>query len=117
VRVIQRSSSIQRQPSRRAEMASLWERIQALEGWMLKTVSGREFEITAVDDRSALVVPRSSGKPRRPLKREDFERAEALGLATADVIPDQLSGVGIDEYNRSYIAAIIRATVEQITSA
>jgi hypothetical protein len=93
-------------------MASLWERVRTLEGRTLPTVSGRAtFDITAVDDRYVRVVPRSSGKSRRPIRRKDFERAEVLGLATADVIPDQLRGVGIDEYNLSYIAAIIRAAV------
>ena len=99
-------------------MASLWERVRALEGRTLPTVSGRAtFDITAVDNRYVQVVPRSCGKPRRPLKREDFERAEALGLATADVTRDQLSGVGIDEYNLSYVTAIIRAAAEQVPAA
>jgi hypothetical protein len=99
-------------------MASLWERVRALEGFTPPTVSGRAtFDITSVDDDCVRVVPHSSGKLRRPIKRGDFERAEVLGLATADVIPDQLRGVGIDEYNLSYIAAIIRAAVGQETPA
>ena len=98
-------------------MASLWERIQALKGWTLPTVSGRAaFDITAADDVSVHVVPHSSGKARA-IKREEFERAEVLGLATADVTPIQLRRAGISEFNRAYVAAIIRADVEQITPA
>lgn len=96
-------------------MARLWELVQALEGWTLPTVSGRAaFDITAVDDGYVWVVPRSSGKPRA-IKREEFERAEALGLATADVTPIELRRAGISEFNPAYVAAIIRAAVGQVT--
>src|SRR5687767_11139686 len=98
-------------------MASLWERVRAFEGWTLPTVSGRAtFDITLVDDDYVRVVPKSSGKPRA-IKREEFERAEALGLATADVKPIQLRRAGISEFNPAYVAAIIRAAVEQTTPA
>ena len=98
-------------------MTSLWERIRALDGFTLPTVSGRAaFDITSVDDNSVRVVPRSSGKPR-PIRREDFERAEALGLVRADVTPIQLRRAGISEFNPAYVAAIIRAAVGQVTPA
>jgi hypothetical protein len=98
-------------------MANLWERIRALEGRTLPTVSGRaEFDIASVDDGYVRVVPHSSGKAR-PIKREDFERAEALDLATTDVTPIQLRRAGISEFNPTYVAAIIRAAVEQVTPA
>jgi hypothetical protein len=100
-----------------AAMGSLWEQVRALEGGTLPTVSGRAaFDITAVEDDYVLIVPESSGKPRT-IKREEFERAEALGLATADVTPIQIRRAGISEFNPAYVAAIIRATVEQITPA
>jgi hypothetical protein len=96
-------------------MTSLWERVRALKGWRLPTVSGRAaFDITAVDDDSVHVVPHSSGKPRI-IKREEFERAEALGLATVDVTPIELRRAGISEFNPAYVAAIIRAAVGQVT--
>ena len=80
-------------------------------------MSGREaFDIAAVTDGHVRVVPRSSGKPR-PIKREEIERAEALGLATTDVTPIQLRRAGISEFNPAYVAAIIRAAVGQETSA
>src|SRR3712207_2385446 len=98
-------------------MASLWERIQALEGWTLPTVSGRgEFDIASVIGGYIRVVPRSSGKPR-PIKREEFERAEALGLATIEVAPIQLRRAGASEFNPAYVAAIFRAAVGQVTPA
>jgi hypothetical protein len=98
-------------------MASLWERIRELEGFTLPTVSGRAaFDITSADDGYVQVVPRSSGKPR-PIKREEFERAEALGLATTDITPIQLRRGGISEFNPAYVSAIIRAAVDQVTSA
>ena len=97
-------------------MASLWERIQALEGRTLQTVSGRtSFDIAAVDDGYVLVVPRSS-KPR-PINRQEFDLAEVLGLTTADVIPSELAQARISEFNTAYVAAIIRAAVRQVTPA
>jgi hypothetical protein len=96
-------------------MASLWERIRALEGFTLPTVSGRAaFDIASVDEDYVRVVPHSSGKPRR-IKREEFKGAEALGLATSGVTPNQLRGAGISEFNSAYVTAIIRAAVGQVT--
>lgn len=96
-------------------MESLWDRVRALEGFTLPTVTGRAaFDVASVDDNYVRVVPRSSGKPR-PIKREQFERAEALGLATTDVTPIQLRRAGISEFNPAYVAAIIRAAVGQQT--
>jgi hypothetical protein len=46
-----------------------------------------------------------------------FERAEAFGLTTTDVIPIQLRRAGISEFNPAYIAAIFCVAVEQITLA
>jgi hypothetical protein len=78
-------------------------------------VSGHaSFDISAVDNDCVRVMPRSSGKPRA-IKREQFEQAEALGLAAADVTPIQLRRAEISEFNPAYVAAIIRAAVEQIT--
>jgi hypothetical protein len=81
---------------------------------MLQTVTGREFVMTAIEDGYAQVVPRSSRKPRT-IERWRFEQAEALGLATADVNLIQLRRAAILEFNPAYVAAIIRAAVEQIT--
>jgi hypothetical protein len=98
-------------------MESLWDRVRALEGFTLPTVSGRAaFDVASVDDNSVRVVPRSSGKAR-PIKREEFERAEALGLATTNVTPIQLRGAGISEFNSAYVTAIIRAAFAQVTPA
>jgi hypothetical protein len=98
-------------------MSSLWERIRELEGWTLSTVSGRaESDIASVDDGYVRVVPRSSEKPL-PIKREEFERAETLGLATTEVTPIQLRRAGVSEFNPAYVAAIIRAAVGQVTPA
>jgi hypothetical protein len=69
-----------------------------------------------VDDGYVMVVPHSSGKPRA-IKREEFERSEVLGLATADVTPIQLRRAGIAEFNPAYVAAIIRAAITQVTPA
>ena len=98
-------------------MASLWERVRALEGFTLPTVSGRAaFDITAVEDGSVRVVPHSSGKPRT-IEREEFEQAEAVGLATTHVTPIQLRRAGISDFNPAYVAAIIRAAITQVTPA
>ena len=98
-------------------MATLWERVRALEGRTLPTVSGREaFDIAAVTDGHVRVVPRSSATPRTITRRE-FEHAEALGLATADVTPIQLREAGVSEFNPAYVAAIIRAAVGQAPPA
>ena len=99
-------------------MATLWERVRALEGQTLPTVTGREaFEIVEVGDDRVRVVPRSSGKPRSPIERWRFEHAEALGLATADVTPAQLRQAGVSEFNPAYVAAIIRAAVQYVPPA
>jgi hypothetical protein len=51
-------------------MTTLWERIRALEGRTLPTVSGREaFDAVAVDADHVWVVPRSTGKLRSPIPR------------------------------------------------
>lgn len=93
-----------------------WERIRALEGQTLPTVSGRTaFDIAAVDDDEMRIVPRSSGKPRA-IKRRVFERAEARGLSTVDVTPSQLREAGISEFNPAYVAAIIRAVMRQMST-
>jgi len=90
-------------------MASLWNQVRALKGQTLRTVSGRaEFEIVSVEDDYVRVVPHSSGKPR-PIKREEIERAEALGLANSSVTPIQLRRTGVSEFNPAYVAAIIRS--------
>jgi hypothetical protein len=92
-------------------MASLWERVRALEGRTLQTVSGRAtFDITAVGDDYIQVVPRSSGK-RRTIQRWRFERAKELGLDKVDVTPIQLRTAEVSEFNPAYVAAIIRAAV------
>ena len=93
-------------------MASLWNRVRALEGQTLPTVSGRGtfFEVAEVGANHVPVVPRSSGKPRR-IERREFEQAESLGLATAGVHPIQLRRAGASEFNPAYVAAIIRAAV------
>ena len=96
-------------------MATLWERVRALKGRTLPTVSGREaLDIAEVDDHHVRVVPRSSGKPRSPIERWRFEKAEALGLATADVTPIQLRQAEVSEFNPVYVAAIIRAAVKRV---
>ena len=93
-------------------MATLWERIRALEGTSLPTVSGREaFEVIGVDDGRVRVVPQSSGKPRQ-IPRWQFERAEELGLIAANTRPIEIRQAGVSEYDPAHAAAIIRADVE-----
>jgi hypothetical protein len=97
-------------------MASLWDRIQALEGRTLPTVNGREtFDVAEaeVDEHRIRVVPRSTGKPGRPIPRWQFERVEALALATVDLRPSHLEQANVDDFNWSYIAAIVRAAIGQ----
>ena len=98
-------------------MASIWERIRALEGRTLPTVSGRAaFDIASVGDDYVRVIPHSSGKPRL-IRRQEFERAEMFRLARADVIPIPLRDAKISEFNPAYVATIIRAVVGQETLA
>src|SRR5215217_7028832 len=93
-------------------MASLWERVRALEGQTLQTVRDRvSFEIVSIDD-SKIKVLVSSGKTYSIYRRE-FDKAEALGLVTVNVKPSQLRKAGASEGNPAYVAAIIRATVGQ----
>jgi hypothetical protein len=94
-------------------MATLWERIQALEGQTLVTVSGRAtFDVASVDDGYVRVVPRKTGKTR-PIPHREFELAASLGLLTAEVTPIQLRREGVSEFNPAYVAAIIRAVMRQ----
>ena len=65
--------------------------------------------------RWQLGLPRSSGN-LRPINRQEFGRAEILGLATLDVIPSGLGQARISEFNTAYVAAIIRAAAGQVTS-
>ena len=95
-------------------MATLWEGVRALEGRTLPTERGREFDVPEVGDDHVRVVPRSSGKPRR-IERREFEQAESLGLATADVHPIQLRRAGASEFNPAYVAAMIHAAVQADT--
>lgn len=96
---------------------TLCEKVRALEGRTLTTTSGRAtFEVTSVTDTCVEIVPRSTGKSRA-IYCQEFERAEALGLATADVIPSQLRDAGASEGNPAYVAAIIRAIVRGATAA
>ena len=62
-----------------------------------------------------LGLPRSSGNPH-PINRQEFTRAEVLGLATLDVIPSELEQARISEFNAAYVAAIIRAALGQLMS-
>ena len=97
-------------------MASLWERVRALEGWTLQTVSDSvPFKIVSIDDSKVKVLV-SSGKTYSIYRRK-FDKAEALGLATADVKPFQLRKAKASEGNPAYVAAIIRAVVGQVTLA
>ena len=94
-------------------MAMLWERIRALEGRTLTTMSGREtFDVIEVNETHARVVPRSSGTPRSPIPRWRFDRAETLGLASGDVTPSQLQEAGVTVRNSTYMAAMIRVALE-----
>ena len=95
-------------------MATLWDRMRALEGRTLATVSGRAaFEVIEVNETHARVVPRSSGRSRSPIPRWRFDRAEALGLARRDVTPSQLQDAGVTARNSAYIAAMIRSALER----
>lgn len=97
-------------------MANLWERVQTLKGRTLQTVrDGVPFEIVSIDDSRVKVLV-SSGKTYSIYRRE-FDKAEALGLATAEVRPVQLRQAGASEGNPAYVAAIIRAAVGQVAPA
>jgi len=94
-------------------METLWERVRALKGRTLPTVSGQEFHVEDVDERYVRVVPRSSGTPRSPIPRWRFERAEALGLARTGVTPSEIRKAGVSEFDPAYIAAILRAAIDR----
>jgi hypothetical protein len=97
--------------------ATLCEKVQIPKGQSLPTAAGRtRFLIAEVNDRRVEVVPHSTGK-MRPIYCQEFERAEALGLAHADVTPSQLRQAGASEGNPAYVAAIIRAVVRGMTPA
>jgi hypothetical protein len=101
---------------RRLTMASLWERIRALEGQRLSTEGGRaEFDIRKVDDGFVLVMPRNTGKPRR-IQRSEFEAVEAAGLARASVTKDQILSMDVEvaKFNLSYVPPIIRAALRRV---
>ena len=98
-------------------MTTLCEHVRALKGQTLSTVTGRaRFVITEVTDKRVEIVPLSTGKTRL-VSCQEFERAAARGLATADVIPSQLRAAGASEGNPAYVAAIIRAVVRGMTPA
>jgi hypothetical protein len=91
-------------------MASLWEKIQALEGPSLVTTGrGELFTVVAVDD-DRIVIEVGPHRSSRSINRRQFERAETLGLFTTDVIPDQLNREKIALGRTAYAAAIIRKT-------
>ena len=93
-------------------MATLWDRIRALEGRTLTTESRRAvFDVIEVNETRARVVPRSSGTSRHGIRRREFDRAEALGLIRSDVTPSQLQRAGVSRFNSSYVAAMIRAAL------
>lgn len=92
-------------------MQTLWERVRGLEGQTLSTARGREFDITMVDDRHVRVAPHSTRK-LRTIRRQEFEQAETLGLATLDITPIRLRQAGVSEANPAYVAAIIREIVQ-----
>jgi hypothetical protein len=98
-------------------VATLCEKVQSLKGQTLPTVTGRaRFLIAEVNDRRVEVIPHSTGK-MRPIYCQEFERAEALGLALADVTPSQLREAGASEGNPTYVAAIIQAIIRGVTPA
>jgi hypothetical protein len=91
-------------------MASLWEKIQALEGQSLITTGhGELFAVVAVDD-DRIAIEVGPHRNSRSINRRQFQRAETLGLFTADVIPDQLNRERIALGRTAYAAAIIRET-------
>jgi hypothetical protein len=91
-------------------VANLWEQVRALKGQTLQTVEeGVPFDIESIDDRKVKILV-SSGKTYS-IYRQEFDRAEALGLATADVRPFQLRKAGASEGNPAYVAAIIRSVI------
>ena len=94
-------------------MASLWERIRTLEGRSLPTSTGRgTFDVVGVDKNRVRITLHSSRKTRRSIERWRFERAETLGLVRSDVIPDEIRNAQVSEYDRAYVAAIIRAVAD-----
>lgn len=98
-------------------MATPWERVRAMKGQTLPTVTGRAvFDVEAADNDSIQVVPYSSGKPRT-ISSHEFDRAEILGLAVPSVTPIQLRTAGASEFNPAHVAAIIRAVSEQMPTA
>ncbi len=92
-------------------MTFTWDRVQALQGKTLQTVSrGATFKVEKVNNDHVWVMPCSSGKLRR-IERWRFEEAERQGLVTPNVTPTEIRKKGISDFNPAYVAAIIRAVV------
>jgi hypothetical protein len=100
-----------------AQMTTVWERIQALEGQTLYTVGRRKaFNVSEVGENHVTVVPASTGKARR-IPRQELARAEAHQLISAAVRPGKLRTAGVSEANPAYVAAIIRAISKPLPQA
>jgi broad specificity phosphatase PhoE len=89
----------------------LWDRIGALSGQTLTSVTGRTFVVQWVGrggNGGLTVVPDRSGVPRQ-ISRRQFDDAERLGLVRCDVTAGHLREAGISGHNDSYVVAILRA--------
>jgi hypothetical protein len=96
-------------------MANLWEQIRALDGRSMATSTGRgTFDGIEVDEHRIRIMLHRERMTRRSIERWRFERAEALGLARSDVIPDEIRKSQVSEFDPAYVAAIIRAAIDQV---
>ena len=95
-------------------MDDTWNRVKALEGKTLRTVSrGESFVIDAVESNRAVITPVSSRKPRS-VRRAVIEDAVSLGLRQQEITPSVLANrVATTDRNLSYVAAIVRAIRER----
>ncbi len=92
------------------DLDALWQRVRALSGQTLTTVSGRaRFDVTDVDDNRARVVICSSGHSCN-VSRGGFERAAAFGLVVYGVTPYDLRKAEIE--HPTYTAGIINAILQ-----
>lgn len=84
-----------------------WQQIRQLQGTTLHTVrQGRPFEIISVTGDVCRIQVGSTGKVR-PIRRQEFERAVALGPISS-LNTSILRERGASEANPAYVLAILR---------
>jgi hypothetical protein len=88
---------------------NLWQRLRALEGRTLRTVTGRGvFEVLRVADDAVHIRVRSSGR-EYGVRRREIEAGGALGLRGAALTPFRVRQASASEYRPAYVAALLRA--------